>query len=165
MLFIYFQGKIKFWHCIWSIWLFWIYFLKWNRYFSACERLPNSSCHFWKHKSVFLQIFHHSSVPSSPLHIFWNFWVLGSKFVKLLMSILNWQVSFFSNFASFFSVITHNSSVTFKLMHFLLLTKGSHQSPNFDTSNCCGEIAKLLMSFSKQQVSFSSNFAWQCHEK
>ena len=122
MLFIYFQGKIKFWHCIWSIWLFWIYFLKWNRYFTACERLPNSSCHFWKHKSVFLQIFHHSSVPSSPLHIFWNFWVLGSKFVKLLMSILNWQVSFFSNFASFFSVITHNSSVTFKLMHFLLLT-------------------------------------------
>ena len=87
------------------------------------------------------------------------------EFLSARVKILNCQVSFFSNFASFFSVITHNSSVTFKLMHFLLLTKGSHQSPNFDTSNCCGEIAKLLMSFSKQQVSFSSNFAWQCHEK
>ena len=39
------------------------YFLRWNCYFSACEKLPNSSCHFWKHKSVFLQILHHSSVP------------------------------------------------------------------------------------------------------
>ena len=37
------------------------YFMKWNHYFSACENLPNSSCHFWKHKSVFLQILHQSS--------------------------------------------------------------------------------------------------------
>ena len=44
MIFIYFQGKIKFWHCIWSIWLFLIfvyfylvlpcYFVKWNLFFS-----------------------------------------------------------------------------------------------------------------------------------
>ena len=56
MLSVFFQGKIKFSHCTWSIWLFWIffffdlvppfYFLKWNLYFSACENLPNSPCHF-----------------------------------------------------------------------------------------------------------------------
>ena len=34
--------------------------------------MPNSSCHFWKHKSVFLQILHQSSVPSNitPLYFF-----------------------------------------------------------------------------------------------
>ena len=81
MLFIYFQSKIKFSHCIWSIWVFFniyfdlvppFYFLKWNCYFSACKNLPNSSCHFWKHKPVFLQISDQSSVPSNMTlhHIF-----------------------------------------------------------------------------------------------
>ena len=81
MLFIYFQVKIKFSHCIWLICFinfFFLdlflpfYFLKWNCYFSACENLPNSSCHFWKHKSVFLQILHHYSVLSNitPLYFF-----------------------------------------------------------------------------------------------
>ena len=55
------------------------------------------------------------------------------------MSILNWQVKFSSIFASFFIFMTHNSSVNFKLIHFLLWTKGSHQSPNFDTFKCSGE--------------------------
>ena len=40
---------------------------------------------------------------------------------------------------SFFIVMTHNYSVNFKLIHFLLWTKGSHQSPNFDTFKCSGE--------------------------
>ena len=79
MLFIYFQGKIKFSHCIWSFWLnfyFYLvlpfYLLKWDCYFSAYENLPNSSCNFWKHKSVFLQILHHSSMLSNitPLYFF-----------------------------------------------------------------------------------------------
>ena len=36
------------------------------------ENLPNSSCHFWKYKSVFLQILHQSSVPSklTPIYFF-----------------------------------------------------------------------------------------------
>ena len=81
MLFIYFQGKIKCSHCIWSICLFWIfffdlvpafYFLNWNLYFSAYENLPNSSCHFSKYKSVFLHILHQSSLLSNitPLQFF-----------------------------------------------------------------------------------------------
>ena len=36
------------------------------------ENLLNSSCHFWKHRSVFLQILHQYSVPRNitPLYIF-----------------------------------------------------------------------------------------------
>ena len=45
----------------------------------------------------------------------------------------------FKHFASFFMVMTHNSSVNFKLIHFLLWKKGSHQSPNFDIFHCSGE--------------------------
>ena len=55
------------------------------------------------------------------------------------MSILNWQVNFSSNFASFFIVMTYNSPVNFKLIHFLLWIKGSHQSPAFETFNFSGE--------------------------
>ena len=55
------------------------------------------------------------------------------------MSILKWLVSSSSIFVSFFIVLTHNSSVNFKLIHFLLWTKGSHQSSNFDTSESSGE--------------------------
>ena len=71
--------------------------------------------------------------------IFWNFQVFGSKFIKFLMSILKQQVNSSSNFASFFFFMTHNSSVSFKLIHFLLWIKGSHQSPNFDTFKCSGK--------------------------
>ena len=37
-----------------------------------CQNSSNSSCHFWKHKSVFLQMLHQYSVPSSktPLYFF-----------------------------------------------------------------------------------------------
>ena len=65
--------------------------------------------------------------------------MLGSKFVKFLMSILKGQVSSSSIFVSFFVVMTHNSTVNFKLIHFLLWTKGSYQSSNFDTFECSGE--------------------------
>ena len=41
------------------------FFLKWNYYFSACKNLLNYSCHFWKLKSVFLQILHQSTMPSN----------------------------------------------------------------------------------------------------
>ena len=44
------------------------------------------------------------------------------------------QVSSSSSFAAFFIVMTHNSSVSFKLIH-----QGSHQSSNFDTFESSGE--------------------------
>ena len=71
------------------------------------------------------------------------FEVLGSKFVKFLMSILNWQVSSSLDFASFLIVMTYNSPVNFTLMHFLLWVKFSHQSPNFEAFECSGEIYQI----------------------
>ena len=65
--------------------------------------------------------------------------MLGSKFLKFLMSILKWQVSSSSIFVSFFIVMNHNSFVNYKLIHFLLWTKRSHQSSNFDTFESSGE--------------------------
>ena len=65
--------------------------------------------------------------------------MLESKFVKFLTSVLKWKVNFPSNFALLFTVMTHNSSVNFKFINFLLWTKWSHQSSNFDTSKCPGE--------------------------
>ena len=44
------------------------------------------------------------------------------------------QVSSSSSFVPFFIVMTHNSSVSFKLIH-----QGSHQSSNFDTFESSGE--------------------------
>ena len=55
------------------------------------------------------------------------------------MSVLKWQVNSSSNFALFFIAMTHNSSANFKVIPFLLWTKGSHQSPNFDTFKWSGE--------------------------
>ena len=71
--------------------------------------------------------------------IFLDFQVLESKFVKFLMWILKWQVNSSSNFALFFIAMTHNSSANFKVILFRLWTKGSHQSPNFDTFKWSGE--------------------------
>ena len=84
--------------------------------------------------------------------------MLRSKFVKFLMSVLKQHVSASSTLVSFFTVMTHNSSVNFKLIHSLLWTKGSHQSSNFDTSKCSGEnLPNSSSHFPKKQVSFSSN--------
>ena len=71
--------------------------------------------------------------------IFLDFRVLRSKFVKFPMPILKWQVSSSSIFVSFFIVMTHYSSVSFKVINFLLWAKVSHQSSNFDTFECSGE--------------------------
>ena len=66
--------------------------------------------------------------------------MLGLQFVKFLMSTLKWQVNLSSNFASFFIVMTDNSSVDFKLIVFQLWIKGSHQNPNFETLSTLAKI-------------------------
>ena len=52
------------------------------------------------------------------------------------MSILKRQVNSTSDFASIFIVMTHNPFVNFKLIHFLLWIKESHQRLNFETFEC-----------------------------
>ena len=83
--------------------------------------------------------------------------MLRWKFVKFLMSILNWHFDSSSNFASFFNVLTENSPVNFKLIHFLLLIKWFYQSSNLNWTRW--KFAKFLMTCLKAQVSFPSNVA------
>ena len=131
----------------------------------SCKNLPNFSRHFSNHKSVFLQNLRNSSVSRkiTPLYFcssniiyfchkepiktnFLDFRVLRSKFVKFLMSILKRQFSSSSICVSFFIVMTQNSPVNFKLIHFLLWKKGSHQSSNFGTFECSRENLRIANS-------------------
>ena len=85
--------------------------------------------------------------------------MLGSKFVKFFLSILKRQFNSSSIFVSFFIVMTHNSYVSFKRIHFLLWIKGSHQSSNSDTCECSGEnLPNSSSHFPNHKSVFSSNF-------
>ena len=102
------------------------------------ENLLNSSCHFWKQKSVFLQMLHQDSVPSNitPLNFFlaqtlYTLFKRSSikcKFLRFLSANVktcqcphvSFQLTSSSNFASFYIVMTNNSPVSFKLIHCLL---------------------------------------------
>ena len=72
------------------------------------------------------------------------------------------------NFALIFIVMTHNSFVNFKLIHFLLWTKGYHQSRNFETFKCSG------VNLPNSSCHFLQTTSWfffkfcitlQCHER
>ena len=129
------------------------------------ENLPNSSCLFPNHKSIFLQILHDSSVSwkitpryffrsnviyfaqKGPMkvQIFWDLWVLGSRFTKFLL-FLKQQIDFSSNFTSLFSVMRHPHSYFFKLKFYILSTKWTYPSTNlvkFDVSNGKSEILRF----------------------
>ena len=74
------------------------------------------------------------------------------------MSVLKWQVNSSWNFALFFIVMIHNSSVNFKVIPFLLWTKGSHQSSNFDTFKYSGEsLPNFSCLFSNHKLVFPQN--------
>ena len=74
------------------------------------------------------------------------------------------KVNSSSNFALFFIVMTHNSSVNFKVITFLLWTKWSHQSPNFDTFKCSGENFPNCLFQTTSQFFFKMCITLQCHE-
>ena len=60
--------------------------------------------------------------------------------VQSLMSILNWQVNFFSNFVSFFTIMTQNSPLNFKAHSFPILDKRTLSKSQFlDFRTCSGE--------------------------
>ena len=127
-------------------------------YFSLCK-FTNYLVHFWKRKSVFLQILHQSLVPSNiTLLYFFQLepYIVWSKDPMKEQVIYNFECSSQNSSNSscqfwndksirlqilhhFSIVMRHNSTVNFSLIHFLLWTKGSHQSSNSDTFNCSGE--------------------------
>ena len=93
--------------------------------------------------------------------------MLGSKFV-MFMSILKLQVSSSWLFVSLFIVMTHNSTVNLKLIHFLLWTKRSYQSSNFDTYKCSGENlqnSSCHFPSATSQLLFKFCITLQCHER
>ena len=98
------------------------------RFLSALMKVhPIPHAIFETTRSGFIQILHHCSVSwkITPLYFFSSnlytldkkqfsdFWMVGWKFTKFLMSCLKLQVSFSLNFASLFSAMRDNSSVLF----------------------------------------------------
>ena len=74
------------------------------------------------------------------------------------MSTLKRQVNSSSNFASSFIVMTNNSPVNFKLIHFLFWIKEFHQSSSFETFMCFGEnFQNFACHFWKQKSVFLQN--------
>ena len=141
--------------------------------------MPNSSCHFWKHKSFFLQILHQCSVPSkiTPLYFFGSnilyfgqkqlikvqilgiFECSGENLPKSSCHFPNRKEVFFSNFTWLFSVMKDNSSVLFWVKDYILCTKGNNRSANFRDFWVLGWKFTKLLSILKQQIGFGSNFA------
>ena len=134
------------------------------------QNVPNSSCHFSKHKSVSAQILHHSSVIKYNYSI--SFWL---KHNTLSTKVTHQSANFYTchclhknspNSSCHFwdqksvSLQTlHHSSVswdvtllcTFHLKLHMVWTKRAHQSANFQTFDCS--------SCFKSRVNFLSNFA------
>ena len=129
------------------------------------ESISQLSFKFWVnlqcHQTWLLRTFSAQTlyilIKSSPLKC--KFFRFSGTRVKIpqipLMSILNWQVSSLSIFASFFIVMTNNSSSNFKLIHFLLWIKGPNKIPNFETFVCSG---KNLPNFSCHFLNHKSLF-------
>ena len=120
--------------------------------------MPNFSCLFSNHWSVFLQNLHNSSVSwkVSPLYFcssnniyfgqkepikknkFLDFLSAWVKFCEVHVSFKTSQFLFNLCIILHFHD-TYNCTVNLKLIHFLLWTKASYQSSNFDTFECSGE--------------------------
>ena len=78
---------------------------------------------------LWFKIFHLKGF-SRNAHIFVGkiYYKLG-QVLQIRSIIINWGIT----------VITHNSPLSFKLIHFLLCIKGSNESSNFENFLCCGE--------------------------
>ena len=132
-----------------------------------------SSCHFWKHKSDFLQNFHQYSVLSNITRLYFsssNIIYFGQiQPIKLqYFEIFKCSCSNSSNSSCQFWTVKsislqflHHSSLSwhitplFKLIQFQLWTKGYHESPNFETFKCSGEdLANSLCHFWKHKLVF-----------
>ena len=104
------------------------YLLNWNCYFLACENLPDFSCHFWKHKSVYLEILHQPSVLSNitPQYFFSPKIIYFGQKEPI-------KVQSFDTALVKTHQISHVNFETISQFH------GSHQSLNLGTFECSGE--------------------------
>ena len=123
------------------------------------ENLLVSSCHFWKGKSVFLQILHQYSVPSNitPLYFFSSNIIYFGQKRKFSRSsnaqvkipqILHVNFELTSQFFFNLCIISYT------------LVKSSSLSVNFwDFQVLKSKFLKFLMSILKRQVNSSSDFS------
>ena len=100
-----------------------VQFLKLLSFLMKIHPIPHAI--FETTRSRFIQILHHCSVPWNINRLYFfrqkepievkssDFWVVGWRFTKFLMSYLKPKASFSSNFASLFSVTRDNSSVLY----------------------------------------------------
>ena len=84
------------------------------------------------------------------------------------MPFLQPRVSFTSNFAPLFSVMRYHSSVLFHVKRYMLWTKGTHKSANFQIFDCSREISgnydRRLFSAEKVQ-GFYVSWRWGVMQK
>ena len=78
------------------------------------------------------------------MKIFETFKCSGQKFVKFLISVLKWPVNSFSNFASFFIDMTHNSSMDCKLILFYFGLRDPIKVPILKLSSALVKICHIL---------------------
>ena len=83
---------------------------------------------------------------------------VGSKFAKFLISFFKTQVSFSSQFAPFFSIMTNNSSVLFWLKHNIFDKNSTSECKFSNLPLLALKFTKFLMVFLETRVRFSSNF-------
>ena len=131
--------------------------------------IPHAS--FETTRSRFIQILHHYSVSwnITPLYFFSSnlytlekkqfsdFWMVGWKFTKFLVSCLKLQVSFSLNFALLFSAMRDNSSVVFKLKLYMIWKKDHIKVQNlrFSTGHVkFHQICPLIGSFCWKYIKF-----------
>ena len=107
-------------------------------------------------------------MPSNPQ--FWDFQGLWKNLAKFLMSFLEAQISFLSNFVSTLSVIKHNSSVLSKLKHYILWSKAAEEDIESKES-CCKQGKGLAKNNKKNKKTQSCsvkkvflNISWNSHE-
>ena len=90
---------------------------------------------------------------------------LNSKFFRF--SSARVKIHQIPHVMSFFIVMAHDSSVNFKLINFLLWTKGSHQIPILTLSSALVKFCQIPHVNFKTTSQFVSKFCitLQCHER
>ena len=122
--------------------------------------MPNSSCHFPKRKSVFLQILCDSSVSwkITPLYFFRsNFIYFARKGSTILQFFQCYRIQIHQSLVIFWKkklvflsvlrnscVMKHNSSIPFYLKFYILSTRRAYQSTNMERFNLGSQKSEIL---------------------
>ena len=134
-------------------------------FISAYVKLPNPSCHFLKHNSVYLKILHQSLVSSkvTPFFIFFfnsniihfgqrsqlnnklfRFWSVPVKRCQISHVSFQMTSQFSLLFASFFIADRHNCSVILSSYIFYFIQKDPIKIPSLTLSSVLVKISHMI---------------------